>query len=76
MTAALQVTSDGLLRYFNGIVASFEFRGGDKEFNVFRARVVPSLWLLTLNTNTRVFQDQSVVDVFKKVLAPYSIAPK
>lgn len=62
-------------RYINGIVASFEMTGGDDEFNTYRARIVPSLWTLTLNVNTRVFQDKSVLDVIQAVLSPYNISP-
>ncbi len=71
----LQADNSGTQRYFNGIVASFEMNGGDEEFNNYRAIVVPSLWLLTLNRNTRVFQNQTVIDVIKAVLNPYGISP-
>ena len=73
----LGILVDGIskMRYFNGIVSSFEMSGGDGELNSYRAIVVPSLWLLTLNTNTRVFQDKTVVDVVKEVLSTYSISP-
>jgi type VI secretion system secreted protein VgrG len=73
---SINVDSSGTQRYYNGIVSSFEMNGGDEEFNNYRAIVVPKLWLLTLNTNTRVFQDKTVVDVIKDVLSPYSISPK
>ena len=49
--------------------------GGDEEFNNYRAYIVPSLWALTLNKNTRVFQDMTVVDVIKSVLSNYNISP-
>lgn len=65
----------GRQRYINGIVASFEMRGGDKEFNNYRATIVPNVWLLTLNKNTRVFQNKTVIDVIKEVLSIYSISP-
>jgi type VI secretion system secreted protein VgrG len=63
------------MRYINGIVASFEMTGGDQDFNTYRARIVPNLWTLTLNENTRVFQDKTVVEVIKAVLSPYNISP-
>ncbi len=72
---AIQADSTGTERYFNGIVANFEMMGGDEEFNAYRAIVVPKLWLLTLNKNTRVFQDKTVLDVIKAVLEPYGISP-
>jgi type VI secretion system secreted protein VgrG len=72
---ALQADDSSTKRYFNGIVASFEIGGGDDEFNSYRAVIVPSLWVLTLNVNTRVFQNQTVVDVIKAVLGAYNISP-
>lgn len=72
---AIQADHTGTQRYFNGIVASFEMNGGDEEFNNYSAIIVPSLWLLTLNKNTRVFQNQTVLDVIKAVLSPYGISP-
>ena len=71
----VRADSDGTCRYFNGIVGSFEMSGGDDELNSYRAIVVPKLWLLTLNTNTRVFQDDTVIDIIKAVLQPYGISP-
>ena len=73
VTVDVQVSDDGTVRNFNGIINSFEFCGGDAEFNVYRAYIVPSLWLLTRNTDTRVFQTKTVTDVVKAVLAKYTI---
>lgn len=75
--ACLSILADdgGTMRYFNGIVSSFETSGGDDEFHSYRAILVPKLWLLALNTNTRVFQDKTVLDIIKAVLSPYGISP-
>ena len=75
VTLELQVNETGSKRYFNGIAACIEGSGGDSVFHSFRLRMVPALWLLSLNRQTRVFQDLSVPDMLRKVLAPYSIAP-
>ena len=71
----MQINDAGTERYFNGIVSNFEMNGGDEEFNNYRATLVPSLWVLTLNKNTRVFQNMTVIDVIKDVLSVYSISP-
>ncbi|WP_446743433.1 type VI secretion system Vgr family protein [Silvibacterium acidisoli] len=76
VTTELQITDTGEKRCFNGIVASFESTGGDAWFNSYRVRMVPMLWLLKLNQQTRVFQDMTVLDIAQKVLEPYSIVPK
>jgi type VI secretion system secreted protein VgrG len=75
VTLDLQITDTGTKRYFNGIVASLEATGGDSYFNAYRVRMVPTLWLLSLNKQTRVFQDKTVLEIVKEVLAPYSIVP-
>jgi type VI secretion system secreted protein VgrG len=76
ITVELEVTDTGDKRYFNGIVASLESTGGDSFFSSYRIRMVPMLWLLSLNQQTRVFQDMTVLDIAQKVLAPYSIVPR
>jgi type VI secretion system secreted protein VgrG len=76
VTIGIQADDSGTLRYINGIVAEFEMCGGDDEFNNYCAWIVPSLWVLTLNENTRVFQNQTVIDVIKAVLSPYKISPQ
>ncbi|WP_213806550.1 type VI secretion system tip protein TssI/VgrG [Granulicella sp. dw_53] len=69
-------------RYFNGIVRSLELVSHDAQLEanekvvlVYKAEVVPSLWLLTLNTQTRVFQNKTVIEIAKVVLGSYSITP-
>jgi type VI secretion system secreted protein VgrG len=71
----IQADDSGTQRYVNGIVSSFEMSGGDDEFLSYRAIIVPNLWTLTLNRNTRVFQNQTVIDVIKAVFSPYNISP-
>ncbi|MBT9330207.1 type VI secretion system Vgr family protein [Paracidobacterium acidisoli] len=75
VTIGIQAADSGGQRYINGIVSGFEFTGGDEELNSYCAYVVPGLWLLTLNTDTRVFQDKTVTDVIKAVLSKYNISP-
>ena len=64
---------DGGKRYFNGIVSSFTQGQRDDTFTHFRAEVVPRLWLLTKNAESRVFQDLSVPDILKEVLAGITV---
>lgn len=75
VTLSMVVDDSGTERAFNGMVATLESRGGDLDFDAYALRVVPTLWLLTLNTQTRVFQNLTVVDIVKQVLSTYSITP-
>jgi type VI secretion system secreted protein VgrG len=61
-------------RYISGIVASFEQCAGDAEFNVYKARIVPSMWQLTLSTNCRIFQSKTVMDIAKQVIGEYGLS--
>jgi type VI secretion system secreted protein VgrG len=61
-------------RWVNGIVASFEQCAGDTEFNAYRARIVPSMWQMTLSANCRVFQNKTVLDIVKAVVGEYGLS--
>jgi type VI secretion system secreted protein VgrG len=61
-------------RWINGIVAAFEQGPGDKEFNTYRARIVPAMWQLTLSANCRIYQDKSVLDIAKSVIGEYGLS--
>jgi type VI secretion system secreted protein VgrG len=69
----IQANDAGGLRYINGYVMGLEMYGGDDEFSRYRADIVPNIWLLRLNKNTRVFQDKSVIDIVTAVLGNYNI---
>ena len=61
-------------RWISGIVASFEQCAGDPEFDVYKARIVPSMWQLTLSANCRVFQNKTVMDIVKAVIGEYGLS--
>ncbi len=55
-------------RYCHGIVSKFMFTGSRDRFYLYQARVVPSLWLLSLEQDCRIFQDKTVEEIVKQVL--------
>jgi type VI secretion system secreted protein VgrG len=61
-------------RWIHGIAASFEQCVGDEEFNLYRMRIVPSMWQLTLSSNCRVFQDKTVLEIAKAVFGEYGLS--
>jgi type VI secretion system secreted protein VgrG len=73
-TVAIGLNDVAGTRWINGIITSFEECAGDADFNVFRARIVPSMWQLTLSTNCRVFQSKTVVDIVKAVIGDYGLS--
>jgi len=74
MTVELETESGGT-RYFNGIVAQFKHTGGViNRFISYRVVLRPWVWLLTLSSDCRIFQDQSVVDIIRTVFSDYAFA--
>jgi len=65
--------ADGDKRAFNGIIARFSQgrgggeAGGDPRFSHYRATLVPWLWLLTMTTDSRIFQKLSVPEIVEKI---------
>jgi type VI secretion system secreted protein VgrG len=74
VTVAISLSDVQGSRWINGIVASFEQCAGDAEFDVYRARIVPSMWQLTLSSNCRVFQNKTVLDIAKAVIGEYALS--
>ncbi len=67
---------DGKKRYFRGICRRFEQGERDKDFTFFRAEIVPQFWLTTRTAQSRIFQQLSVPDILKKVLAGLKVSYK
>ncbi len=58
----------------NGIISRFGIVGRENHgLYIYRARLVPSLWLLTRTSDCRIFQDQNVRQIVDAVLAGYGI---
>jgi type VI secretion system secreted protein VgrG len=67
--ALLTIQGNPEPRHVSGIVCRFEQAGRGTDFTRYRATLVPALWLLTQRQNFRIFQDKSVPDIVKAVLA-------
>ena len=59
--------AEGEKRFFNGRVARFSQSDAEDTNIVYHAQIVPWLWFLTRRTDCRIFQDETVVDIIKKV---------
>ncbi len=55
-------------RFFHGIINAFSQTGSKGPFYLYRATLVPQLWLLSLRQNCRIFQDLSVDNIIKTIL--------
>jgi type VI secretion system secreted protein VgrG len=54
-------------RYFHGVVRRFVEGYQDERFMHYRMELVPWLWLLTLKSDIRIFQDMTCPEILKKV---------
>lgn len=59
--------ADGTPRYISGICSRFSQAERDATFTTYRMEVVPKLWLLTNNVQSRIFQQISVPEILKRV---------
>ncbi len=64
---------DGSVRYINGIVRRFVQLGRGVTFTTYIAEVVPTIWLLSLSSDCRIFQSKKASDIVKQVFDDYSI---
>lgn len=60
-------------RYFSGIVSRFMHAGGNKAFAFYTAEMVPTLWLLSLSRDRKIYQNKTALDIIKAVLGEYSV---
>ncbi len=59
---------DDAPRFFNGYVRRFIVGGLDlKNHRYYRAEVVPWLWFLTQNSDCRIFQDKTAVEIIEGI---------
>ncbi len=65
------VGSDEPHRHFHGIVTDFGFREMRDDLAFYDAVLRPALWLLSLSTDNRIFQNMSVTEIVESVLGEY-----
>ncbi len=63
------------LLQMHGVLANFEQHGRGDGGVRYRALLVPRLWRLSLTSQSRIFQDQTVVDIVTEVLKGHGFEP-
>jgi type VI secretion system secreted protein VgrG len=61
-------------RYFHGIIRKFRHSGTSGRFHLYEVQMVPSLWLLSLQENCRIFQDKPLKEIIGTLLQEQNIA--
>ena len=62
-------TDTGTPRKFQGTVVGIDYLGSADGFDLYGVDVRPWLWFLTRSSDNRIFQDQSVTEIFDTVCA-------
>jgi type VI secretion system secreted protein VgrG len=60
-------------RYFHGIINKVKLAGRIGDFNIHRVQLVPSLWLLSLERDCRIFQNKPLEKIISTVLEERNI---
>jgi type VI secretion system secreted protein VgrG len=60
-------------RYFHGIIRKFKHSGTSGRFQLYEVQLVPSLWLLSLKENCRLFQDKPLKEIIDTLLQEQDI---
>jgi type VI secretion system secreted protein VgrG len=65
--ASVRVRIAGQERFFDGIVCDFSHIGRQHRYALYRMTLRPWFWLLSRNQDCRVFQNESTVDILRKI---------
>jgi type VI secretion system secreted protein VgrG len=68
VTVELEVPGSQAPRYFNGVCCRLSQGERDNEFTPYRMELVPKLWLLGKQAQSRIFQHQTVPAILARVL--------
>ncbi len=64
--------NDGV-RFFNGYVTRFSRHGVDRNYHVYYATLRPWLWLLSQQSNYRIFQNKTAPEIIKEVFRAHGL---
>jgi type VI secretion system secreted protein VgrG len=68
VTSTIELHSDGK-RYINGFVSNFTQAENDEEFTTYYAEIRPWLWQLTLTSDSKIYQNQTVLEIINAVFS-------
>jgi type VI secretion system secreted protein VgrG len=74
--ACLTVLGHQTDRYWHGVIRDFTFTGTNERFLIFRATLVPILWLLTQEQDCRIFQGENTQQIVETILKEAGLTSK
>ncbi len=70
-SVTLELRTETGIRYLGGLVCDFGLSGEDKRRAFYKMHLRPWLWLATLRSDFRVYQDMSAPEIVEAVLSSY-----
>ena len=64
----LTILSEDTDRFFHGIVSEFTQADRSGRFSLYKLTLVPSIWLLSLENDCRIFQGKTVPEIVQQIL--------
>ena len=64
--------SDGVERFFHGIVSYFQQGIRHSRFTFYKAVIVPQVWMLTQRRQTKIYQHKSVTEILEEILTGFT----
>jgi type VI secretion system secreted protein VgrG len=66
--ASLYILRKGKYLPYSGVINEFQLIDKSVDYCIYRAELVPRIWMASLNYQTRIFQKITISDIIKKVL--------
>ncbi|TYC65926.1 type VI secretion system tip protein VgrG [Stappia sp. BW2] len=68
------VTNNGDTRHFDGLLTDAKWMGYRDSYYIYKLTLRPWFWLLTKNSNCRIFKDMSAPEIISSVLGEHDFA--
>lgn len=68
------LTNNGDTRHFDGLLTDARWLGYRDSYYIYKLTLKPWFWLLTKNSNCRIFKDMSAPDIISQVLGEHDFA--
>ncbi len=65
---------DATARTLSGIVSRFSQGDRDKRFTYYYATIVPNVWILTQNIQSRIFQNKTVPEILNEIFEGFEVS--
>jgi len=73
MAVSIEQANDKI-KYINGVITRFQQGDSDEYYSTYFAEIRPWLWQLSLTVDSRIFQNQTVLEIIKDVFSNFGFS--